>query len=172
MAHDANPPAPPPPARPGSSARKGPPAWGIALFLVLLGGVVVVNQVISTGGTPIRWIDDDLAAAMKQADQKNQRVFLYLYEPNDPTHVRNEREVFAQRWARTPLENAVSCRMALPIGDVRRVQFRYDGKPLFLLLNAKSKEMARTEGAVSELEFLTYIGRPAEDHAAQKRASP
>ena len=172
MANNTTTPAPIPPARTGPSPRKGPPAWGIALFLVLLGAVAVVNQFISTGGTPIRWIDDDLAAALKQAGEKDLRVFLYLYEPNDPLHVRNEREVFGQRWARTPLEKAVCCRVALPPGDVRRVQHKYNGKPLFLLLNAKGKEMARTEGAVSELEFLTYIGRPAEDHAAQKRASP
>ena len=172
MASDAGAPTPLPPTGSGPARRKGPPAWGIALFLVLLAGWVLVNQLADTGGPPIQWIEDDLNAALKQAGEKDLRVFLYLYEPNDPTHLRNEREVFARRWARAALGNAVSCRIALPPGDVRRVQYKYDAKPLFLLLTAKGKETARTEGAATELEFMTYIGRPAEEHAAQKRASP
>ena len=139
---------------------------------MLLGGIVVVNQLLSTGGPPIAWIDDDVAAALRQAEQKDQRVFLYLYELGDPIHVRNEREVFAQLWARQPRQNTVCCRIAIAAGDVRRVKYKYDGQPLFLLLNPKGKEMARTQGAVSQLEFETYISRPAEEHSKQKQATP
>ncbi len=156
---------------PPVATRPRPPTWGIALFLLLLGGLVLLNQVATTGGPPIAWIDNDLDAALRQATAKNQRVFLYLYEPNDPTHLRNEREVFTQRWARQPLAKAVCCRLAVKPGDVRPVQYRYDGQPLFLLLSAKGREMGRTQGAATELEFLTYIGRPAEDYVAQKQAA-
>lgn len=149
--------------------RKGPPAWGVALFLVLLAGVIVTSQWLSTSGAPVQWIDDDLAAALAQAQSRHCRVFLYLYEPNDPIHARNEREVFAQRWARRPLEQAVSCRVALRPGDVRRVKYGYEGRPLFLLLDAKgNRQGPAVSGAVDEREFMTFIGRPALDYAAQQ----
>ncbi len=162
---------PPPPPPPPVAARQCPPTWGIALFLLLLGGLVLLNQVATTGGPPIQWIENDLDAALRQAAAKNQRVFLYLYEPNDPTHQRNEREVFTQRWARQPLEKAVCCRLAVKPGDMRPVQYRYEDQPLFLLLSAKGREMGRTRGAVTELEFLTSIGRPAEDYVTHKQAA-
>jgi hypothetical protein len=143
--------------------RKGPPWWGIVVFLGLLGGLVVVNQVVSTGGKPVAWIDNDLNAALKEAqtDEKNRKVFLYIYEPNDPTHVRNERMVFTQRWAREPLENVVCCRLVVRKTDLLAFKYKYDGKPLFLLLDSKGNVLSRTEGAVDENQFFTYIGASA-----------
>ncbi len=87
----ANAPSPDAPATETPAAsRKKPPAWGILLFLGLLGGMVIVNQFVSTGGPEIRWVENDLAAALQQASDDRPRVFLYLYEPKDPAHRRNE----------------------------------------------------------------------------------
>lgn len=139
-------------------AHRRPSAWGIALFLVLLGGLVFVNQCALTGGKPIVWIEDDFDAALARASAEQRKVFLYLYEPNDPTHARNELQVFTQRWARKPLEEVVCCRVALGPSDALRFKYLYKNRPLFLLLDAKGNVLSRTEGAVDELQFFTYIG--------------
>ncbi len=146
--------------------RKGPPAWGVVLFLVLLGGMLMINQWATTSGPPIQWVENDLERALEQLDENKRRVFLYLYEPNDPAHQRNERQVFTQRWAREPLTSVVCCRYALKPGELRsaelRQEYTYRDQPLFLLLNASGQPVSRTQGEVTELEFLTYIGRPAQ----------
>jgi hypothetical protein len=146
--------------------RKGPPKWGIVVFLALLAGLVVVNQLAATGGTPVKWIDNDLAAALKQAAERKTRVFLYLYEEGDRTYARNEREVFTKRWARDPLEKVVCCRMAVRRSDIVAMKYGYDGRPLLLLLDDTGQAVKglRTEGAVDEREFFTYIGKPIDDY--------
>jgi hypothetical protein len=156
------------PSPAGRSRRRGPPLWGIVVFLALLGVLVVVNQLASTGGAPIQWTENDLEAALKLAAQRKQRVFLYLYEPDDPVHVRNERQVFTQRWAHEPLKHAVSCRIALKKGDLLRVKYNYLDTPLFLLLDDNGHMLTRTEGAVDERQFFTYIGGPLEDSARRR----
>jgi hypothetical protein len=153
----------------GPSAPNQPPrrrsssAWVAAGFLVLLGALIVVNQVTSTSGPPIKWIDNDLDGALRRLTSPKQRLFLYLYDPNDPTYERNEREVFAQRWAREPLANVVCCRVALRSDAASAKlgqEFAYNGKPLFLVITKNRTPMSRTEGAVTELEFYTYITLP------------
>ena len=146
--------------------RKRPPLWGVVLFLALLGGWGIVNYVASTGGPRIAWIDDDLDAALKRAAERKARVFLYLYEPQDQTHARNEREVFTQRWARDPLKNVVCCRVAVRKTDPLARRYDYNNKPLFLLLDESGQALRglRTEGAVDEREFFTFIGKPADDY--------
>ena len=141
--------------------RKGPPAWGVVLFLALLGGWLIVNQFASTSGPPIEWIENDLDAALKKAAATKRHVFLYLYEPTDPVHQRNEREVFNQHWARSSLTKVVCCRVALRPGDLLRLKYEYHDTPLFLLLDAKGNRLGGVEGAVDRREFLTHIGTPA-----------
>jgi hypothetical protein len=150
--------SPEPMREPGPPRRRGPPAWGIVLFLALLGGLVLVNQCATTGGRPVAWTDDGLDAARRQAQEQKRKVFLYLYEPGDRTHERNERSVFTQYWARKPLEHVVCCRVAVKPGDLLPLRYRYNNTPLFLLLDAKGNPLSRTEGAVDELQFFTYIG--------------
>jgi len=144
--------------------RQGTSAWVAAGFLVLLGALVVVNQMASTSGPPIKWVENDLDGALRQIAGPKQRLFLYLYEPNDPTYERNEREVFAQRWAREPLAHVVCCRVALrsdaPSAKLEQ-EFAYKGNPLFLIITKNRTAMSRTEGAVTESEFFTYISGPA-----------
>lgn len=157
------PPAAPPPAR------RGPPKWGVIGFLALLGLFLIVNHLVSTGGPPIAWIEDDLERALTEASGDNRRVFLYLYEPGDPVHRRNESEIFNQYWARQPLSKAVCCRVALRAGDLRRVKYEqkygYKGEPMFLLLNAAGDVMTPPQsGALDERQFSTFIGRPIEGH--------
>jgi hypothetical protein len=160
--------------RPTSTRRKGPPAWGVALALVLLAGLMLVNHLFTSGGEQITWIEDDLAAALQKARQNDQMVFLYLYEPGDETHARNELHVFNQRWAREPLSKVVCCRVAIRKGDVATLKLRnrysYKGKPLFLLLDQQgNKLMEPAEGAVTELQFFTAVGKPIKD--ALKRSA-
>lgn len=152
--------------------RKGPPKWGIVLFLVLLAGLAVVNQFAATSGTPVKWIDNDVAAALKQATERKTRTFLYLYDPADKVHLRNEREVFSQRWARDPLKSVVCCRLAVQKGDLTVLKYGYDGKPLFLILDETGRAVPglRTEGAPDERAFFTYIAKPIDDF--MKRSQP
>jgi hypothetical protein len=152
------------PERTGVRGRH-PPAWGIALFLLLLAGFALVNEYFSSSGRPVAWIDNDLNAALKQAAEQHRKVFLYLYEPADPIFARNEREVFTRRWAREPLEHVVCCRVALGPNDPLRTRYMYKNTPLFLLLDAQGNMLSRTEGAVDEIQFLTHIG----DIAARSR---
>lgn len=154
-----------------ASRRRRPPAWGIALFVAVMAGMLVINQLASTSGRPVAWIENDLDRALSLAADRDQRVFLYLYEQDDPTHERNELQVFTQRWARQPLEDAVSCRVEMSSRDNDRYRLRhrygYDGKPLFLLLNAEGEVMGQTAGAVDERQFFTYIAGPIADHVRQ-----
>ncbi|MEW6251401.1 MAG: hypothetical protein AB1716_12195 [Planctomycetota bacterium] len=156
--------------------RKGPPRWGVALFLALLVGLVVINHLVQTGGRPVQWIDDDLREATRLAGVRGQRVFLYVYEPNEPIHQRNEREVFSQRWGREALEKAVCCRVTLRPGEVLKLNdgpdgfLRYTGKPLLVLLNEKGEMSGRlVEGGPIQSEFETHIGMPAQTYAARPR---
>lgn len=152
--------------------RKGPPAWGIVLFLALLAGWGIVNYRASTGGEEVRWIENDLPAALQQAAERKTRVFLYLYDPNDPTHRRNEQEVFTKRWARNPLAHVVCCRLAVRKSDLPALRYGYNNTPLFVLLDDTGQALrgVRTEGAVDEREFFTYIARPIDDFL--KRSAP
>ncbi|MCK4343378.1 MAG: hypothetical protein KAY37_16820 [Phycisphaerae bacterium] len=150
----------------GKPRRKGPPAWGIVIFLVLLGGMALINQCASTSGPEIEWIENDLEAALARVSDSKPRVFLYLYEQDDQTHQRNERRVFSQRWAREPLSKAVCCRIALRKDDRQslklRQEFVYKDTPLFLLLTKDRTMLRRTEGAVTEKMFFTDIAGPIE----------
>lgn len=148
--------------------RKGPPLWGVLLVLGLLGVLLVINQQVSTGGQPVAWIEGDLDAALRQAEARRVRVFLYLYEPNDPAHQRNERQLFTQRWAREPLESAVCCRIATRPGDVIGMRYGFEGKPLFLLLDTQGRRLNGIPGALDEREFRTHIGSLVVEYARKK----
>ena len=160
----------------GASRRKGPPAWGVVAFLLLLVGVVVINQLARTGGSEIKWIENDLDGALARLTDPRERVFVYLYEPNDPIHQRNEREVFTQRWARKPLEDVVCCRVALRKSDPHSVrlmsEFAYQDTPEFLLLNRSRVPVSRLDGAATETEFFTRIGLLAERAGQVSRELP
>lgn len=151
------------PAAPTPAKRSS--RWFVGVFLVLLGGMVVVNQCVSTGGPEIDWVENDLEAALQQITPDRPRVFAYLYDPHDPTHARNEREVFSLRWAREPLAHAICCRIALTNdleSEKLRQRFVYKGEPLFLLIDKGGTPVSRAEGAVDRRQFSTYIGAPAE----------
>ncbi len=157
------------PAAEEPSRRKGPPLWGVVAFLALLGGAVVLQQLVSTSGPKIQWVEigteQDLATVLKRVSPAKPRVFLYLYELSDPIHARNEREVFVKRWARDPLVKVICCRAAVRKGDALATRYAYHGTPLFVLLNAEGRPTmgGRTEGGIGEKEFFTYIGKPIDD---------
>lgn len=163
-------------AEPKAQKRKGPPAWGVVLFLLLLGGLGFLNQYVAMSAPEIDWIENDLAAALTQVSPEQPRVFLYIYEPNDPVHERNEREVFTKRWARGPLQRAVCVRYRFQPTELESVQFvrryNYEGTPLFLVLMGDGNPAMRAEGAVTEKEFFTYVAGPIDEawERAQKRA--
>jgi hypothetical protein len=136
--------------------------------------MVFVNRLATTRGPAIAWTDNDLDAALARVDAAHPRVFLYLFEPNDPAHQRNEREVFTQKWAKDALAMTVPCRVAVGTDrnslDLCRRFIYKKNTPLFLLLTRQGTPVSRTEGPVTELEFMTYIGRPAEQ-AHKNRAT-
>jgi hypothetical protein len=171
--HDANqtnPPAETDPPATEPRKRKGLPTWGVVAFLVLLGGMVMVNQWVSSSGPEIRW-ENDLDAALAKTSDEQPRVFLYFYDPSDASHERNELRVFSQRWARESLVDTVCCRIALGDGDLKKARlardYGYEGRPLFLLLTRDGTPVGRTEGEVDEREFMTYIGMPAQKAARE-----
>jgi len=147
---------------PAVRRRKRPPAWGIVAFLILLGGLAVLNQRLATSGPEIQWFNGTYEAALALANDRNQRLFLYLYEAEDPVHARNEREVFTQRWAREPLAKTVCYRVAVRKGDLLAAKFGYRDTPVFLLISPRGGPPSRAEGAVDERQFRTYIGEPAQ----------
>ena len=154
--------------------RKRPPTWGIIVFLLLLGGMAVVNQLVSSSGPQIEWIENDLDAALAQVSKSKPRVFLYLYEPDDKIHQLNERQVFTKLWARKPLADAVCCRIAL--GNDReslrlRREFSYQDTPLLMILTKDRKPLSRTSGAVSEKMFFTDITQTIEHSLSEPSES-
>lgn len=153
--------------------RRGLPPWLIGLVLVAgLGVMMFLSFRRETGGPPIVWIDDDLDGALRQVSDAKPRVFLYLYNPSDAKHRRNELQVFTTRWAREAVKNIVSCRVAMdrPVPETQKLarEYSYRDQPLFLLLTRDGQPQMRAEGAVTEQEFMTAIGRPAQ--AAVERA--
>ncbi|MBK9119902.1 MAG: hypothetical protein IPM18_09935 [Phycisphaerales bacterium] len=164
-----HPPLGTPPAADRAAKRKGPPAWGVLLFLGLLAGFVLLNQWISTGGPELPWFEGTLEQAQEQARQTNKRIFLYLFKPTDPLHQRNELHLFNQRWVREPLETAIRVKIAVQPGDLLSSRFNLGDSPLLLLLNADGEVVTRTDGLVDERQFMTYIGRPLTDFDRQKQ---
>jgi hypothetical protein len=166
----------PPQPQPSSAPRRRAPWWGIVVFLALLFGFLIFNYLASVSGPPIQWInvraEQDLNAALQQVSPAKPRVFLYLYDPNDPEgiHARNEREVFAKRMPKEWLANAVCCRAKIPEGDPLGAKYAYRGTPLFLLLDGKGQVVmgGRTEGAITESQFYTYVGRPIDEALARQ----
>ncbi len=147
--------------------RKGPPAWGVVVFLAVLAGLLLMNQLMRTSGQPIEWIDGDLDAAFRQSKDGLKRVFLYIYEDDD-VHARNEQSVFTQVWARGPLAKVPCVRVPVESNRLLATKYRYGGTPLFLLLDETGHDMGRCDGvAVDRLQFETYIGRPIVKHASQ-----
>jgi hypothetical protein len=144
-------------SEPLPAPRKRPPTWGILLFLVLLAGLVLVNQVISTGGQPVQWIENDLDAALKKATAEHRTVVLYLYNKSEQIHKRNELQVFTQRWAREPLEQAVCVRVDMEHDSALGAKYGYDGVPLFVVLGSDGRKVSQARGAVDENQFRTYI---------------
>lgn len=161
----ANPGAPSPSADSPRSAARKPPAWVVVGFLALLAGGYVLSEMLSRSGPQIAWIENDLDAALRTAAQRNSRVFLYVYAAGEPTAKRNDLEIFTQRWAREPLARAVCVRVAAdpanPAAYRVAARYGYDGKPLFLLLDASGARIGQpAEGALDERGFFTAIGQP------------
>lgn len=164
-------PAPDVPPAASPPRRKGPPAWGIVLFLVLLGGMVVLTTLMERSGPAITWFEGDLDAAFAAARKRTGLVFLYLYDPENPIYARNEQEVFTQRWAREPLANVVCLRRNVRNEPLLAARFQYDQTPLFLLLDTAGQQQGRVDGiAVDERQFFTQIGQ-ASGRAAPVQAS-
>ena len=168
--------------------RKGPPRWGVGLFLLGLVGFAVISYVAQTSGAPVRWIENDVGAGRQLATERKQRIFLYVYEPNEPQHERNERQIFTLRENKRALQSAVCCRVIgrrgepIPIGpgpdgrpaylERQGLRLVFRGTPMFVLLNEKG-DVAGTgnvsEGTPEALEFFTNIAKPAADYAEKAK---
>ncbi len=155
------PPVPPVPtvsaSAPTAPRRLTPAKAGLA-FLVLLMIALAANVIVGLSGPKITW-ETDLTTALAKARSApgKPHVFLYLYKKGDPVAERNEREVFAKRWARETLARLVCCRMAIEPSDPLALQYHYGKQPLFLVLDENGKEVSRTEGAVDEAQWYPYV---------------
>jgi hypothetical protein len=159
------------PAPAAITAKRKTPVWAGLAFVVLLGGVYIVANVLNSGGPPIEWLDS-LPATLKKADESKRLVFLYLFEPGAAA-TRDEREIFAKRAAREPLTKVACCRVALTKNDPLAVMYEYKGQPVMLLLDAKGAVRSRAGGdaePVSDLQFKTYIADPIENHLKRLNA--
>ncbi len=155
---------PTPASPPTTPSRQRGPAWMLVGLLVLLGAVYVINQYIANTGPTIDWIRNNLPEAQQVARDKGRRIFLMLYEPGCKDTERNDREVFTRRYARVRLANMVCCRIELKPDDRLRQQFKFHGSPLMLVTTADLDVLSRTEGAVTQGQFETYInpGKPGQ----------
>ncbi len=145
--------------------RRGLPWWGILIGFVLLAGMLVLNQAITSSAPPIDWQFTDFDQARAEAEQKQKRIFLYLYTPGEAAAEQNERGVFSQPWARNELVHAICCRVALSDTDAKRPRyerdFGYRGQPLMVVLGSSGQRLMRpVEGAPDQHEFYTYITEP------------
>jgi hypothetical protein len=141
-----------------AARRKRPPTWGVLVFLGLLGGLLIVNHLVTYAGPQVEWIDNDVERAFALAAERGQLVYLYLYDPGDPAHERNERKMFAQIWTRDPLSEAVPCRVDVSRHRGVGLRYGYRRKPLHMVLTAEGRELGRIDGtAVDRLEFRTHI---------------
>lgn len=136
--------------------RKKTPAWVAFVFLALLMGVFWVAQTLSRWGPSVTWLDN-FDQALQKAQAENRRIFLLLQEPNCPTTDGHLRGLLTMNFARERLAKMVCCRHVLKPGDPLRVRFNFDREPLMLVLDKDGKEITRKTGAVTELEFKTYI---------------
>lgn len=160
----------PAPGAPGpfqtSPRRRTAQRAAIIGFVVLVAALYAVSQMVTRSGPIIAWIDGDLDRALREAKLTGRRIFLYLYETEDPLHARNEREVFSQRWARSVLAGLVCCRVELeprqPAGLKLRGRYQYDGKPRMILLDPDGEPVVPgIDGEIDQKQFFTYIEQPA-----------
>ena len=127
-------------------------------FVLLLGAGLVVSQITNYSGPPIRWIYNDVDAALKQAAKSGRRVFLYLHEADCPITAKLDQNLFSRRFARTRLDKMVACRVEVGPTDPLRGRFGFDGTPLMLVLDADGKQIITPlRGEVGKLQFQTYI---------------
>ena len=144
--------AAPPPAR-----KKNSGLWTGIWFVVLLGAGLIIAQVINYSGPSIKWIYNDVDAALTQAQGSGRRVFLYLHAPQCPITVKHERALFSQRLARTRLDKMVACRVEVGPTDPLRARFGFDGTPLMLVLDPDGKRISELRGEVRERQFRAFI---------------
>ena len=148
-----------PPDKPVPPRKKklSPTLAGFVL-VVLMGGVYIVAQLLTHSGPPVDWVRsfDD---ALRLAKEKNQRIFLYLHEPNCPVTIDRERSLFTQRYARERLARMVCCRIELKPGDPLAARFHFDHAPLIYVLHRDGRMLTDqpVTGDIDQRQFETYI---------------
>ena len=138
-----------------AAARKPSMKAGIG-FVLLLGAGLIVAQITNYSGPPIRWIYNDVDAALKQAAESRRRVFLRLHEADCPISAEHDQDLFSRRFARIRLDKMVACRVEVGPTDPVRGRFGFDGAPLMLVLDSDGKQIrAPLRGEVGKLQFQT-----------------
>jgi hypothetical protein len=123
--------------------------------------MAIVASLMESSGPEVQWLDGDLDDALAAAKSRTGFVFLYLYDPDDPTFKLNESAVFTKRWAREPLDNVVCMRKDVSTAHRLAARYQYEKSPLFLLLDTKGQVQGRVSGPVDERQFFTQIGQAA-----------
>lgn len=143
---------------PAPARNKKPGLWGGFWLVVLLGTGLIIAQITNYSGPSIKWIYNDVDAALKKARGGGRRVFLYLHAPQCPITAKHERTLFSQRFCRTRLDKMVPCRVEVGPTDSLRVRFGFDGAPLMMVLDANGDQViAPLRGEVGKRQFLAYI---------------
>ena len=143
-------PEPPPRKKSGVLAGLG--------FVLLLCGTLVITQITNYSGPSIKWIENDIDEAFRQARESGRRVFLYLHEADCPITLAHDQALFSQRMARERLSKMVACRVEVGVTDRLRARFGFDGTPMMMVLGAEGDQIvAPIRGAVSERQFRVNI---------------
>ncbi len=138
--------------------RKKSGVWAGLGFVLLMCGTLVITQIANYSGPSIRWIENDLDEAFRQARESGRRVFLYLHEADCPITLAHEQMLFSRRLARERLSKMVACRVEVGATDRLRARFSFDGTPLMMVLDANGDHIITPiSGAVDERQFRTFI---------------
>ena len=138
--------------------RKKSGVWAGLGFVLLMCGALVITQIANYSGPSIRWIENDVDEALRQARESGRRVFLYLYEANCPITLAHDQTLFGQRMARQRLSEMVACRVEVGPTDRLRARFGFDGTPLMMVLDADGKQIITPiRGAVGPRQFRAYV---------------
>lgn len=156
ITHDGSP-------RPMNGGREPPPrkksgVWTGLGFVLLLCGTLVITQITNYSGPSIKWIENDIDEAFRQARETGRRVFLYLHEADCPITVAHDQTLFSQRMARERLSKMVACRIEVGATDRLRGRFGFDGTPMMMVLDADGDQIIPPiRGAVNERQFRVNI---------------
>ncbi len=141
-----------------SKQQRGNPVLVGIIFLVLIMIGFVAAQFAERAGPPFEW-RTDFDAALREARQTDQRIFLVLYEPGATALGRYDRGLFETALVKQRLAQMIPVRVAVPTVDALRVRYRFDGEIMMLVLKPDGDVVGEPGRGpnLDELWFKTYV---------------